>query len=179
VANALLDVDNERFTLLSESCIPIYNFTTVHALLTASNTTFVNSFVSRDSQVRYDPFFGSRPSAAAGGGGGNIALAQWRKGTQWFEMDRALALELVADGAYLSAFVELCAHRRFYFVEEHYLPTLVSMLGWGRLNANRTLTYADWRGGGYHQWRSQPHILGELLLLPPLAPFPPLLLPPA
>nr|TKW03777.1 hypothetical protein SEVIR_7G065500v2 [Setaria viridis] len=141
VANALLDVGNERFVLLSESCIPIYNLTTVHALLTGSNTSFVDSFVNRDSEVRYNPFFGSR---------GNITLAQWRKGAQWFEMDRALALELVADATYLPAFLEFCARRRVCFAEEHYLPTLLSMLGWERRNANRTLTYADWRRGGSH-----------------------------
>ena len=141
VASALLDHGNERFALVSESCIPLYNFTTVHAVLTgAGGTNFVDSFVRRDSVVRYDPFFGRR---------GNITLAQWRKGAQWFEMGRGLALELVADGAYFPAFVEFCARRRVCFAEEHYLPTLLSVLGW-RGNANRTITYADWRRGGAH-----------------------------
>ena len=140
VASALLDHGNERFALLSESCIPLYNFTTVHAVLTGSGTSFVDSFVRHDSVVRYDPFFGRRPA-----GGSNITLAQWRKGAQWFEMGRGLALELVADGAYFPAFVEFCARRRFCFAEEHYLPTLLSLLGWGRRNAKRTLTYADWK----------------------------------
>ncbi|PUZ46693.1 hypothetical protein GQ55_7G102500 [Panicum hallii var. hallii] len=144
VASALLDHGNERFALLSESCIPLYNFTTVHAVLTGSGTSFVDSFVNHDSEVRYDPFFGRRPA-----GGSNVTLAQWRKGAQWFEMGRDLALELVSDGAYFPAFVEFCARRRFCFAEEHYLPTLLSVLGWRR-NANRTLTYADWRRGGSH-----------------------------
>ncbi|OEL21051.1 hypothetical protein BAE44_0017930 [Dichanthelium oligosanthes] len=146
VANALLDIGNERFVLLSESCIPLYNLTTVHAVLTAgSNTSFVDSFVNHDSEVRYDPFFGRRHGAS-----GNITLAQWRKGSQWFEMDRGLALELVSDGAYYPAFLEYCGRRRYCFAEEHYLPTLLSVLRWGRRNANRTLTYADWRRGGSH-----------------------------
>ncbi|CAO1939132.1 unnamed protein product [Urochloa humidicola] len=147
VAHALLDDPrNQRFALLSESCIPVYNFTTVHALLTgtAANTSFVDSFVGHDSDVRYDPFFSRRSSS------GNITLAQWRKGAQWFEMDRALAVELVGDGEYYPAFAEFCAWRRFCFAEEHYLPTLLSVIGWGTRNANRTLTYADWRRGGSH-----------------------------
>ena len=88
LANALLDLTNERFSLLSESCIPLYNFTTVYALLTGSSTSFVDSFVNHDSEVRYNPFFADRS---------NISLAQWRKGFQWFEMDRALALEVVSN----------------------------------------------------------------------------------
>ncbi|KAJ1270470.1 hypothetical protein BS78_06G054400 [Paspalum vaginatum] len=141
VASALLDVGNQRFALLSESCIPVYNFTTVHAILTGSNTSFVDSFVNHDSEVRYNPFFA--------GGAANITLAQWRKGGQWFEMDRELALELVSDATYFPAFREYCARHRFCFAEEHYLPTLLSMQGWKR-NANRTLTYTDWRRGGSH-----------------------------
>ncbi|CAN6248182.1 unnamed protein product [Urochloa humidicola] len=145
VAHALLDDPaNQRFALLSESCIPVYNFTTVHALLTAANTSFIDSFVHHDSVVRYDPFFGRR---------GNITLEQWRKGAQWFEMDRALAVELVGDGEYYPAFADFCARRRVCFAEEHYLPTLLSVIGWGPRNANRTLTYADWRRGGSHPRR--------------------------
>jgi len=151
VANALLDLGNQRFALLSESCIPLYNFTTVYALLTGSNTSFVDSFVNHDSEVRYNPFFGQRAA------GGNITLAQWRKGAQWFEMDRALALELVSDDTYFPAFREYCARNRYCFAEEHYLPTLVSVLRWTR-NANRTLTYADWRGGGSHP---RTHVAGD------------------
>ena len=139
VANALLDLGNQRFALLSESCIPLYNFTTVYALLTGSNTSFVDSFVNHNSEVRYDPFFGQRAA------GGNITLAQWRKGAQWFEMDRALALESVADDSCFPAFRDFCVGRRECLIDEHYLPTLVSLLGWGRRNANRTLTYADWK----------------------------------
>jgi hypothetical protein len=52
LANALLDLANERFALRSDSCIPLYNFTTVCALLTGSSTCFVDSFVNHDSKVR-------------------------------------------------------------------------------------------------------------------------------
>ncbi|CAD6232493.1 unnamed protein product [Miscanthus lutarioriparius] len=140
LANALLDLSNERFVMLSESCIPLYDFPTVHAVLTGSNTSFVDSFVNHDSEVRYNPFFADRS---------NITLAQWRKGAQWFEMDRALAREVVSDDTYFPAFREYCAAQPSCLMDEHYIPTLLSLIGW-RHNANRTLTYADWRIGEVH-----------------------------
>ncbi|KAJ1282746.1 hypothetical protein BS78_03G075300 [Paspalum vaginatum] len=135
LANALLDVGNERFALFSEACIPVYGFPTVYAFLTGSNTSFVDCYENGGSRSRYRPFFATR----------NITLARWRKGAQWFEMDRALALGSVADASCFPAFRDFCVGRSECLIDEHYLPTLVSLLGWGRRNANRTLTYADWK----------------------------------
>ncbi|KAG2595853.1 glycosyltransferase BC10-like [Panicum virgatum] len=135
LANALLDLGNERFALFSEACIPVYDFPTVYAVLAGANTSFVDCYENGGSRSRYRPFFATR----------NITLARWRKGAQWFEMDRALALESVADERCFPAFRDFCVGRSECLIDEHYLPTLVSMLGWGRRNANRTLTYADWK----------------------------------
>ncbi|KAF8724520.1 hypothetical protein HU200_020775 [Digitaria exilis] len=140
LANALLDLANERFALVSESCIPLYNFTSVYTLLTGSSTSFVDSFVNHDSEVRYNPFFADHA---------NISLAQWRKGFQFFEMDRALALEVISNDTYLPAFRDYCAAVPGCLMDEHYIPTLLSLVGW-KHNANRTLTFADWRMGGVH-----------------------------
>jgi hypothetical protein len=140
LANALLDQDNERFVLVSDSSIPVYDFPTSYAYLTGSNTSFVHSFANRDSDVRYNAFFQRRA---------NITHAQWRKGVDWFEMDRALAIAVVSDDAYLPAFREYCARRRACLMDEHYLATLLNVIGWSR-NANRTLNYEDWRRGGGH-----------------------------
>ncbi|KAF0920253.1 hypothetical protein E2562_034103 [Oryza meyeriana var. granulata] len=130
LANALLDLSNERFALLSESCIPIYDFPTVYAHLTGSNDSFVDCFDNAGARVRYRPDVFARH---------NITQAQWRKGSQWFEMDRALAVEVVSDEAYFPAFRDC----RRCVIDEHYIPTLVNTLGWRR-NANRTLTYMEW-----------------------------------
>ncbi|CAO2204793.1 unnamed protein product [Urochloa humidicola] len=143
LANALLDLGNERFVLLSESCIPIYNFTTVHAVLTGTNTSFVDVIVT---PARHDALFAERH---------NITAARWRKGAQWFEMDRPLAVEVVGDTTYFPTFRDHCAGRRACLMDEHYLPTLLSVLRWPR-GANRTLTFADWdrrRRTGFH-----PHV---------------------
>ncbi|KAL3510743.1 hypothetical protein ACH5RR_030144 [Cinchona calisaya] len=44
LANALLDYSNERFILLSETCIPIFNFTTIYNYLINSNQSFLSTF---------------------------------------------------------------------------------------------------------------------------------------
>uniref|UniRef100_J3N168 Uncharacterized protein n=1 Tax=Oryza brachyantha TaxID=4533 RepID=J3N168_ORYBR len=51
IANALLDAGNERFVLLSEACIPVYDFPTVHAYLTGANTSFVDSYENGGRRV--------------------------------------------------------------------------------------------------------------------------------
>jgi hypothetical protein len=143
LANALLDLGNERFALLSESCIPLYNLTTVYAVLTRSATSFVDSFVT---PARYNPLFADR---------NNISVARWRKGAQWFEVDRDLAVEVVSDETYFPTFREHCATHTACVMDEHYLPTLLSALRWPR-NANRTLTFADWKhrnNGPFHPHR--------------------------
>jgi hypothetical protein len=143
LANALLDLGNERFALFSEACIPVYDFPTVYAFLTGANTSFVDCYENGGSRSRYRPFFATR----------NITLARWRKGAQWFEMDRSLALEVVSDSTYFPTFREHCAGRRACLMDEHYLPTLMSVLRWPWA-ANRTITFADWdrrrRAGLFH-----------------------------
>jgi len=33
LSNALLDISNQRFVLISESCIPLFNFSTIYSYL--------------------------------------------------------------------------------------------------------------------------------------------------
>ncbi|CAN6235758.1 unnamed protein product [Urochloa humidicola] len=157
MANALLDLGNERFALLSESCIPLYGFPTVYSVLTAAGTSFVESVAT---SARYRPLFALR---------NNVTAAQWRKGSQWFEAGRALAAAAVADGTYFPTFWENCAGERFCVVDEHYMATLVSVLGWAarRRNANRTLTFADWdprrRTGSHPRTHGAGEVTEELI----------------
>lgn len=128
LANALVDVGNERFALLSELCIPLYNFTTVHAVLTGTDTSFVDVIVT---PARYNPLFLER---------NNITAAQWRKGEEWFEMDRSLALEVVSDDAYFPTFRERCAGQRACLMDEHYVPSRTGTGGAARGCTTRTRT---------------------------------------
>lgn len=138
LANALLDISNQRFVLLSESCIPIFDFSTVYTYLMNSTKNHVDSYVL-DGPVgngRYNPRM--RPV---------IKIEQWRKGSQWFEMDRDLAIEVVSDQEYFPVFQKYCKGR--CYADEHYLPTFVSMKHSER-NSNRSLTWVDWSRGGAH-----------------------------
>jgi hypothetical protein len=138
LANALLDLDNERFVLVSESCIPLHPLPTIHAYLTRSLHSFVAVFddPGRDGLGRY-------PAGLAP----DVPISRWRKGTQWFELNRSLAVFVVADGHYYQRFREECLPR--CYVDEHYLPTVLTMEAPGSL-ANRSMTWVDWSRGGAH-----------------------------
>ncbi|XP_020412538.1 uncharacterized protein LOC18791146 [Prunus persica] len=137
LANALLDIANQRVVLLSESCIPLYNFYTVYSYLIHSNETFVEVYddPSVDGRDRY--YFIDYPG---------ITLDQWSKGSQWFEIDRDLAIEVVSDRIYFPLFLRCKGE---CFAEEHYLPTFVHMK-FAANSAYRSLTWADWTKGGAH-----------------------------
>jgi len=121
LANALLDFSNQRFVLLSESCIPLFNFSTIYTYLMNSNETFVEA--------------------------NEIKNSQWKKGSQWFQIDRYLALQIVSDKTYFSMFKKNC--NTPCYSDEHYLPTFISN-EFGKRNSNRTLTWVDWSKGGPH-----------------------------
>lgn len=44
LASALLDFTNERFVLLSESCIPLFNFTTIYSYLMNASESNIGSY---------------------------------------------------------------------------------------------------------------------------------------
>ncbi|XVF53886.1 hypothetical protein PTKIN_Ptkin05aG0135800 [Pterospermum kingtungense] len=141
LANALLDISNERFVLLSESCIPLFNFSTVYSYLIHSNKSFVESKDVRGpvGRGRYNHMM--QPV---------VYLEQWRKGSQWFEMDRSLAVEVISDRTYFPVFKCYCTG--LCFGDEHYLPTIMGKNFSERI-ANRSLTYVDWSIIGPHPFR--------------------------
>lgn len=138
LANALLDFSNERFVLLSESCIPLYNFSIIYQYLIRSRYSFVGSFddPSAHGRGRYNPKMAPE-----------VTLPQWRKGAQWFEVDRKVATKLVSDIKYYLKFKDFC--RPTCYVDEHYFPTMLAIEA-PQLIANRTVTWVDWSRGGAH-----------------------------
>ncbi|KAI3497865.1 hypothetical protein L1887_33458 [Cichorium endivia] len=138
LANALMDFTNQRFVLLSEACIPLYNFSTVYSYLTNSKHNFVESYDLEGpvGRGRYSPKMAPV-----------VDIEEWRKGSQWFEMDRDLAIEVISDKMYFSVFHDFCDGQ--CYADEHYLPTFVTKK-FGEGNANRTLTFVDWAKGGPH-----------------------------
>ncbi|XP_010265065.1 PREDICTED: uncharacterized protein LOC104602904 [Nelumbo nucifera] len=141
LANALLDFSNQRFVLLSDACIPLFNFSTVYNYLIGSTKSFVEAYDEPGpvGRGRYSPRM--KP---------DIKLSQWRKGSQWFEMDRDLAIEIASDRKYFSLFGRYC--KPSCYSDEHYIPTLVSLKFWEK-NSNRSLTWVDWSRGGPHPTR--------------------------
>ncbi|CAL5396592.1 unnamed protein product [Camellia sinensis] len=138
LANALLDFSNQRFVLLSESCIPLFNFSTIYSYLVYSSKNFVESFDLPGLAGRGRYRHQMSPT---------ITIQQWKKGAQWFEMDRDIAIEVVSDTKYFPLFQKHC--KRSCCADEHYLPTFVS-IRFSERNSNRSLTWVDWSKGGIH-----------------------------
>ncbi|XP_009767018.1 glycosyltransferase BC10 [Nicotiana tabacum] len=141
LANALLDISNQRFVLLSEACIPLFNFSTIYTYVMNSTKSFVETYdlPGPVGRGRY------RPQMSP-----TIKSQQWMKGSQWFEMDRDLAIEVISDKTYFPLFQKYCTGS--CYADEHYLPTFVSMK-FGKRNSGRTLTWVDWSKGGPHPAR--------------------------
>ncbi|XP_075097001.1 glycosyltransferase BC10-like isoform X1 [Nicotiana tabacum] len=138
LANALLDISNERFILLSETCIPLFNFTTIYTFLTKSNQSFLGLFddLRKIGRGRYN----KRMYPI-------ITISDWRKGSQWFEVHRELALKIISDVTYYPVFKNYCTPP--CYMDEHYLPTLVNKVC-PKLTSNWSVTWADWSAGGSH-----------------------------
>jgi hypothetical protein len=136
LANALLDISNDWFVLVSESCIPLFDFNSTYRYFQNSSQSFVMSIddPGKDGRGRYNS--NMRPE---------VELTQWRKGWQWFEADRELAIAIVKDTVYYPKFKEFC--RPGCYSDEHYFHTMLTIEAPHRL-ANRTVTWVDWSRAG-------------------------------
>lgn len=138
LANALLDISNERFILLSESCIPLYNFTVIYNYIMKSKHSFIGAFDDHGPYGRGRYNENMAPE---------VNITQWRKGSQWFEINRRLAVKIVEDTTYYPKFENFC--RPHCYVDEHYFPTMLTIEA-AHLLANRSVTWVDWSRGGAH-----------------------------
>ncbi|KAF3562384.1 hypothetical protein DY000_02019213 [Brassica cretica] len=138
LANALLDISNEWFVLVSESCIPLFNFTTIYSYLSRSKHSFMGAFDDPGPFGRGRYNHNMEPE---------VPITKWRKGSQWFEINRELAATIVKDTLYYPKFKEFC--RPACYVDEHYFPTMLTIEKPMAL-ANRSLTWVDWSRGGPH-----------------------------
>lgn len=138
LANALLDFSMEWFILLSESCIPLRNFSTVYKYISESQFSFMGAFDEDgpNGRGRYNQKMSPL-----------INLSDWRKGSQWFQINRRLAIDIVKDTLYYDKFDQFC--KPDCYVDEHYFPTMLTMRS-PHLLANRSVTWVDWSRGGPH-----------------------------
>ncbi|OQU84731.1 uncharacterized protein LOC8059048 [Sorghum bicolor] len=146
LAHALLDDhSNARFVLLSESHVPLFDLPTVHSYLVNSTKVYLESYDQPGATGRGR--YSRRMSPV-------VSPWQWRKGSQWFDLDRPLAADVVADRVYFPLFRRFC--RRSCYADEHYLPTLLNIIrrtSSSAAGANRSLTWVDWSHGGPHPAR--------------------------
>ncbi|MCI03252.1 core-2/I-branching beta-16-N-acetylglucosaminyltransferase family protein [Trifolium medium] len=76
-----------------------------------------------------------------------VNITKWRKGSQWFEVNRKLAVNIVEDTTFYPKFEQYC--RPACYVDEHYFPTMLTIQA-GSALANRSITWVDWSRGGAH-----------------------------
>lgn len=138
LANALLDVSNEWFVLLSESCIPLYNFSVIYHYIKKSKYSFIGAFDDPGPYGRGRYNYMMAPE---------VEITHWRKGSQWFEINRKLAIHIVEDTTFYPKFTDFC--KPACYVDEHYFPTMLTILA-PNLLANRSVTWTDWSRGGAH-----------------------------
>ncbi|XP_041028381.1 glycosyltransferase BC10 [Juglans microcarpa x Juglans regia] len=146
---ALEDPANQRFILLSDSCVPLYNFGFIYNYVMASPRSFVDSFLDM-KEGRYNP----KMSPV-------IPKEKWRKGSQWIALVRSHAEVIVEDEAILSVFKKFCKRRppvdaskgklninlqkqHNCIPDEHYVQTLLAMSDLEGELERRTLTYTLW-----------------------------------
>ncbi|WOK98481.1 hypothetical protein Cni_G07193 [Canna indica] len=137
LANALLDLSNERFVLLSETCIPLYNYSFTYDYLINSKLSFVEAFdePGPGARGRYSPKLAPE-----------LSLSQWRKGAPWFEVHRTVAVAIVNDTELYAKFDRL--RDEMNLQHEHYFPSLLTLRA-ERLIANRSVTWESWKSGAF------------------------------
>ncbi|OAY25730.1 glycosyltransferase BC10 isoform X1 [Manihot esculenta] len=148
--HALEDPWNERFVFLSDSCIPLYNFSYTYDYIMSTSTSFVDSFADT-KEGRYNPKMSSF-----------IPVHNWRKGSQWVVLTRKHAEIVVNDTSVFPMFQQHCKRRslpEFWrdqpfpadpakehncIPDEHYVQTLLAQEGLEGEITRRSLTHSSW-----------------------------------
>ncbi|CAI9111488.1 OLC1v1011716C1 [Oldenlandia corymbosa var. corymbosa] len=148
--NALEDLHNERFVFLSDSCIPLYNFSYTYDYIMSSPGSFVDSFADT-KEGRYNPKM--HPV---------VRVENWRKGSQWVVLTRKHADIVVKDDIVFPVFQLHCRRKslpEFWrdrplpaegwkehncIPDEHYVQTLLAHKGLEGEITRRSVTHTSW-----------------------------------
>lgn len=148
--HALRDPFNERFVFLSDSCIPLYNFSYTYDYIMSTSTSFVDSFADT-KEGRYNPKMDPV-----------IPVHHWRKGSQWAVLTRKHAFVVVKDDTVFPIFQQHCKRKslpEFWrdhplpadgskehncIPDEHYVQTLLAREGLEGEITRRTVTHTSW-----------------------------------
>ncbi|KAJ0447265.1 putative glycosyl transferase, family 14 [Helianthus annuus] len=148
--HALMDPFNERFAFLSDSCIPLYNFSYTYDYIMSASTSFVDSFADT-KEGRYNPKMDPV-----------IPVNDWRKGSQWVILTRKHAEIILKDEVVFPMFQQHCQRKslpEFWrdrpvpadnskehncIPDEHYVATLLAHKGLEGELTRRSLTHTSW-----------------------------------
>ncbi|XP_062151416.1 glycosyltransferase BC10 [Alnus glutinosa] len=148
--HALEDPFNERFVFLSDSCIPLYNFSYTYDYIMSTSRSFVDSFADT-KEGRYNPKMAPV-----------IPVHNWRKGSQWVVLTRKHAEVVVEDNTVFPMFQQHCKRKslpEFWrdhplpadgskehncIPDEHYVQTLLAQEGLEGEITRRSLTHSSW-----------------------------------
>ncbi|CAN1781699.1 Glycosyltransferase BC10 [Linum perenne] len=135
--HALEEPSNKRFVFLSDSCIPLYNFSYTYDYIMSASTSFVDSFADT-KEGRYNPKMGP-----------TIPVRNWRKGSQWVVLTRKHAEVVVHDNTVFPVFQKHCrpadpSKEHNCIPDEHYVQTLLAQKGLEVEITRRSLSHSSW-----------------------------------
>ncbi|BDA43891.1 probable glycosyltransferase BC10 [Coccomyxa sp. Obi] len=145
MSSALQDRLNQRFVILSESCVPLYpaSFTYMQLMHESKSRVWVSAVPEwHDWQDAVEVKHGINRTT------------HWRKGSQWNALIRSHAKLAVEDTRLVEAFSSDC---KFCQVDERYFATLLALYGVEHESYRPgLLTYVDWsrqtEGGHPHNF---------------------------
>ena len=121
------DLDNKKMILLSDSCIPLYDFDHISRKLIGDNLTYLHHiyFHPLTKKSRYDALNNTK----------DINYKLFRKQSQWMTISRN-------DLKFILEFGNLDDYRTVFAPDEHYFINLFDK--YQRKYLNRITTYVDW-----------------------------------
>ena len=150
---AFKDPSNQRFVLISEADVPIWDPLTFYSELMGDPRSRVDAWWHPNMDV-------GRWSWRMALSGARIRRSDWRKSAQWFSLLRSHVEVALRDEVVFTAFEEHCRSAfdgdygkwRECFSDEHYLPTLLHKKGLQEETVPSPLgiTVADWSEGNPH-----------------------------
>ncbi|CAK9867077.1 unnamed protein product [Sphagnum jensenii] len=152
LANALQDLHNQYFVLLSETCVPLHDFNYIYNYLLGARMSFVDCFDDPGPHGLGRYMDSMMPE---------IRKSVWRKGAQWFAVNRQHALLVVADNLYYRKFSSFCKpgpENHNCYPDEHYVQTFLHIMDPSNL-ANWTVTHVDW---SERKWHPKSYTIGDV-----------------
>ena len=147
---AFEDPANERFMLLSESHVPLWDPLTIYRIAMNEKRSFINAWWHDDMNInRWTKKM--KP---------HVQKHNWRKSQQWFSLIRKHVALILEDEDIFKVFNDYCIYEwdfdnmkhRKCFSDEHYFATLLSTKGLEEETVPffATNTMVDWSEGGPH-----------------------------